>query len=129
MTDAEIMEYLDSNGYPRHIVEAGREGLLRRYREFVAEVEKGYGYGLQDYRNDLDLRGVIATLALDEETSELDHRLDDMLTARQIRVWESVAGDPFWDFGYPRNASGWLLRDLKNGGLLDDASSEESFVS
>jgi len=33
-------------------------------------------------------------------------------------VWESSAGDRFWDFGYPKNAAGELLEDLKAEGLL-----------
>jgi hypothetical protein len=28
-----------------------------------------------------------------------------------------MAGEPFWDFGYPRNASGDLIRDLTAAGL------------
>jgi hypothetical protein len=37
-----------------------------------------------------------------------------MLTDREKRVWESSPAEPFWDFGYPRNAKGELLEDLKN---------------
>jgi hypothetical protein len=82
-------------------------------------VEHGYRYRLEDYRNDLDLRGVIAILQLDGDplVSAADERLKPMLAATENRVWESVAGDFFWDFGYPRNASGQLLRDLKAAGL------------
>ena len=56
MTDAEIRDYLRDNGYPSHIVRGGREGLVRRWRQFVTEVEQGYEFGLEDYRNDLDVR-------------------------------------------------------------------------
>jgi hypothetical protein len=41
-----------------------------------------------------------------------------MLTARQVRVWESAAGDPFWDFGYPKNAGPELMEDLRSEGLI-----------
>jgi hypothetical protein len=118
-TDAEAIEYLADNGYPEHIVRGGREGLVLRWSEFVDEVEHGYRYRLEDYRNDLDLRGVIAILQLDGDplVSAADERLKPMLAATENRVWESVAGDFFWDFGYPRNASGQLLRDLKAAGL------------
>jgi hypothetical protein len=119
MTDAEIRAYLEDNGYPRHVVAAGREGLLRRWRQFVEEVESGYRFGLEDYRNDLDMRGILAQLGLDAEVAESDERFERMLTARDRRVWESIAGDPFWDFGYPRNASADLLRDLRAAGLAD----------
>lgn len=113
MTDEEIQSFLEDNGYPRHIVEGGRAYLLRRYREFVEEVERGYEYGIHEYRHDLDLRGVIAMLDLDSEVAEWDGRLRDMLTGTEFRIWESLPGTPFWDFGYPRNVRGRLLRDLQ----------------
>jgi hypothetical protein len=117
MTDAEIRLYLEDNGYPRHVVAAGREGLLRRWSEFVAEVERGYRFGLEDYRNDLDVRGILAQLGLDDDVAAIDRRFEHMLIAREQRVWESADGNPFWDFGYPKNASADLLRDLRNAGL------------
>ena len=119
MTDAELSAYLRDNGYPEHICRAGRDGLVERWREFVTEVERGYRYGLEDYRNDLDVRGILSLGGLDEETrvKEADQRLAAMLVNTDVRVWES-GGDPFWDFGYPRNARGDLLRDLKSEGLV-----------
>ncbi len=117
MTDEEMAAYLNENGYPAHIVQAGRAGLIERWRKFVEEVERGYKLGLEDYRNDLDLRGIIAMVGLDNEVQELDRRFEAMLTDRDKRVWESLAGNPFWDFGYPRNASARLLEDINNEGL------------
>jgi hypothetical protein len=117
MTDEEMAAYLRENGYPEHIVRAGRAGLIDRWRKFVESIERGYKLGLEDYRNDLDLRGIIAMLGLDSEVRDLDARLEAMLTARDRRIWESSAGDPFWDFGYPRNAGAELLEDLKKEGL------------
>jgi hypothetical protein len=118
MTDAELRDYLDKNGYPEHVVREGRAGLLRRWREFVAQVERGYKLGLEDYRNDLDVRAIIALAGIENEVSDLDQRLKSMLTAPGVRVWESAAGDPFWDFGYPKNAGPELLGDLKAEGLM-----------
>jgi hypothetical protein len=103
MTDAEMAVYLRENGYPEHIVRAGRAGLIDRWRKFVEEVEHGYKFGLEDYRNDLDLRGIIAMLGMDAEVATLDRRFEALLIARDRRVWESSAADPFWDFGYPAN--------------------------
>ena len=68
MRDEEIRDYHDDNGYPPHIVAGGADGLIRRWQEFVTEVEAGYRYGLEDYRNDLDLRGVIELVGLGENT-------------------------------------------------------------
>jgi hypothetical protein len=120
MTDREIEEYLRDNGYPQHVVRGGREGLLRRWREFVDQAERGYPLGLEDYRNDLDLRGIIAMLGLDDQVRDLDRRFERLLIARDRRVWESAAANPFWDFGYPSNAGKELLADLRAEGLLEE---------
>lgn len=118
MTDADVQHYLRENGYPEHLVRGGRAGLVRRWREFVEQVERGYSLGLEDYRNDLDLRAIIALAGTeDDEVRALDTRLRAMLTDTTVRVWESAAGDPFWDFGYPRNAAAELLEDLRGEGL------------
>jgi hypothetical protein len=119
VTEDEIRQFLEDNGYPRHVVEGGRDFLLRRYREFVDEVERGYEYGIHEYRHDLDLRGAISTIGLDAEIEESDARLAAMLTSIETRVWESLPGAPFWDFGYPRNARGRLLRDLRAQGFAE----------
>jgi hypothetical protein len=117
VTEREIRQFLEDNGYPAHVVGGGRDYLLRRYREFVDEVERGYQYGLHEYRHDLDLRGAIAMLGLDADVHDPDERLAAMLVATGNRIWESMPGEPFWDFGYPRNASGRLLEQLRSAGL------------
>jgi hypothetical protein len=117
MTDEEMAAYLRENGYPEHVVRAGRAGLIEHWAKFVAQVEDGYKLGLEDYRNDLDLRGIIAMLGLDAEVSELDQRFEALLIHRDKRLWESTPSDPFWDFGYPRNAGEELLEDIAAEGL------------
>ena len=117
MTDQEMIGYLRDNGYPEHVVRAGRQGLIDRWRKFVEEVESGYKLGLEDYRNDLDLRAILRMLGLDAELQDLDKRFEAALTHRDTRVWESAPGDPFWDFGYPGSTKGQLLEDLNNEGF------------
>jgi hypothetical protein len=117
MTDEQMTAYLRENGYPEHVVRAGRNGLIERWRRFVEEVESGYKLGLEDYRNDLDVRGILRMLELDAEVQDMDQRLESALTDRTKRVWESGPGNPFWDFGYPRLAGKELLEDLKKEGL------------
>ena len=117
MTDLEIRDYLRENGYPAHLVRDGRDGLLRRWREFVEQVERGYPLGLEDYRNDLDVRAIIALAGLAEEVRDLDQRFEKALTSRGVRVWESTGDNPFWDFGYPPNAPE-VIADLKTEGLI-----------
>ena len=119
MTDPETQKYLRENGYPEHVVKEGRAGLLRRWREFVEQTERGYSLGLEDYRNDLDVRAIISLAgAENEEVRALDQRFRSVLVASDVRVWESAAGGPFWDFGYPRNAGKDLLEDLRTEGLV-----------
>ena len=119
MTDAETRRYLKENGYPDHIVRGGKAGLIDRWKRFVDEVERGYEFGLEDYRNDLDIRGVIRLIGVEHEVAEADKRFRAMLTATDRRVWESGEGELFWDFGYPRNASRELLADLRSEGIVD----------
>ena len=108
-----VEEYLRENGYPEHVVKEGRAGLIRKWREFVEQVEAGYALGLEDYRNDLDVRAILAQAgAEDHEVHALDERFKKLLIATDKRVWESAPGDPFWDFGYPSNAGPDLLEDL-----------------
>ena len=118
MTDEEMAAYLRENAYPEHLVQGGRAGLIERWRKFVQEVERGYKFGLEDYRNDLDLRGIIALLGLDDQVRDLDQRFEVMLTDRQVRVWETSAGDPPWDFGFPKNAGPKLMEDIRNEGFV-----------
>ncbi len=118
--DDMIVSYLDDNGYPPHIVAGGRAGLIARWKQFVDEVENGYTHNLHNYRNDLDIRGLIRLFELDEEVADADARMEAMLVHRECRVWESSHAAPFWDFGYPRNAGTALRRDLESQGLLGE---------
>ncbi len=126
VTDEQVKNYLINNGYPPHLVREGRAGLVRRWREFVEQAERGYGLGLEDYRNDLDLRAILRLAgAENDEVAQLDRRFQALLTATNRRVWESARsdqpGEPFWDFGWPRNAGPELLKGLREEGLLESA--------
>jgi hypothetical protein len=120
LTDGEIQAYLRDNGYPEHVVREGKAGLMRRWRGFIEQAERGYSLGLEDYRNDLDVRAILrlAGAESDPELAELDGRLKAVLTDTGCRVWESAPGNPFWDFGYPRNAGEELLEGLRQEGLF-----------
>ena len=81
--------------------------------------ERGYPLGLEDYRNDLDLRAMIERAGTpDEEVRSLDQRFRRLLVATDRRVWESAPGNPFWDFGYPANSGEELKEGLREEGLL-----------
>jgi hypothetical protein len=113
-----VHEYLVENGYPEHVVREGRAGLVRKWREFVEQVERGYSLGLEDYRNDLDVRAILAQAgAEDAEIFVLDERLKKLLVGTEKRVWESAPGEHFWDFGHPKNAGAELMEDLRGEDL------------
>ena len=57
-------------------------------------MERGYKFGLEDYRNDLDLRGIIAMLGLDAEVSDLDHRFEALLIDRDKRFGKARPPSP-----------------------------------
>ncbi len=117
MTEEEVREYLSSNGYPDYIVRGGSAGLVTRWKKFVNEVERGYRAGLEDYRNDLDIRAILRMVALDSEVHDADERFKELLIGCDVRVWESIDGDPWWDFGYPSNAPS-LEEGLREEGML-----------
>lgn len=113
-----VKEFLRKNKYPPHLVKEGGAGLVRRWKEFIEQVEKGYSLGLEDYRNDLDIRSILQRAgAVDAEVTLLDERLKRMLTAKSSEVWESECGDVFWCRGYPKNAGDELMRDLRKEGI------------
>ncbi|HEY7334691.1 MAG TPA: hypothetical protein VH639_07395 [Bryobacteraceae bacterium] len=120
MTDRELAAYLGDNGYPEHVVRGGKSGLIRRWRDFVEQAERGYPLGLEDYRNDLDIRAILRLAGADEdpEITSLDQRLKALLIATDRRVWESAPGAPFWDFGYPENAGEELIEGLREENIL-----------
>lgn len=118
MTAKEIKEYLQTNGYPDHIVKGGGKGLLARWEAFVASVESGYSLTLDDYRNDLDLRAIIGKVGLQKNAAEADKRLRRCLVFSAEPVWSCDNADAFWIYGYPKNAKGDLKKDLKAAGLV-----------
>lgn len=92
--------------------------LVARWREFLNEVEQGYELGLEDYRNELDVRAMIAERGLDAQVRGEDARFRKMLTGMEKRIWETPSAEGFWEFGYPANSKGELLADLQAEGLL-----------
>ena len=119
--DDPVRAKLRARGAADYIVREGAEGLLRRWREFVDAVESGYRFGLDDYRNDLDIRSLIGAVGLSAQVAPEDERLRRLLAPAEDPVWSSDAADAFWVKGYPRNASGELLRDLRAAGFISGA--------
>src|SRR4051812_21445025 len=87
---------LRERGASSRVIEGGAAGLLDNWRRFVESVEQGYKYGLDDYRNDLDLRTLIAVTGLSGQVAAEDNRLRAMLVNTRQPVWESDVPDAFW---------------------------------
>jgi hypothetical protein len=92
--------------------------LPAEWRRFVDQVERGYTLGLDDYCNDLDIRTLIERAGLRHEVEGEDLRLRGLLTDTDRAIWSSDVPDAFWVRGYPANASGELLEDLKTRGVI-----------
>jgi hypothetical protein len=107
-----VRAMLRRRGVAPHVVRGGAAGLIQAWRLFVEQVEAGYALGLDDYRNDLDIRSLIAAAGLGGEVAEADARLRGMLVRTDLAIWSSNSPDAFWVRGYPANASGDLLADL-----------------
>jgi hypothetical protein len=115
--DQKVKDYLTKHKHPAHLIKGGRPGLVKRWKEFVEQVERGYSMGIEDYRNDLDIRAIIHSAgAEDAEVQALDARLNKMLTGKK-HVWESDLENAFWCVGYPKNAGEDLMEDLRREGL------------
>jgi hypothetical protein len=113
-----IRTRLRERGAAEHVIRGGAEGLISRWRDFVGEVERGYTLGLEDYRNDLDIRSLIAFAGLSAKVEAEDARLRGMLIPARRDIWSTDTQDAFWVRGYPRNASDELRQDLEVEGLI-----------
>lgn len=113
-----VSAFLEQHGAARHLIQGGAEGLISRWQAFVAQAETGYPLGIEDYRNDLDLRSLIALAGIAERVSSEDARFRSLLTRTETELWSSEAPDPWWTRGYPGNAGPLLLEDLRAEDLL-----------
>ena len=117
MTEDQVKEYLKNIGCPRVVWEGGTERLLRRWADFVLSVENGYCPRclVDEYWNDLTTRELIHDIGQDAKVKELDERFLAMLTATHIkhRYRERQTNYDFWNYGYPKNASGFFYEHIK----------------
>ncbi len=70
--------FLRERGCPDHVVDGGLAGLVASWEKFAAGLADGYGMDLDEYRNDLDVRQILAeawSLATVADVTELQPRL------------------------------------------------------
>jgi hypothetical protein len=117
-TEKQVADILVSRGVPSRLVDGGAASLLAAWAAFVEQAEVGYSFGLDDYRNDLDLRSLICLTGLDAAAVNDDARFRNLLTRTDLEVWSSDAQGAWWTFGYPANSGSDLLEDLRAEGIL-----------
>ena len=117
LTEANAREYLKARGCPQLIYEGGGHGLIERWSDFVRKVEKGdcAHYCMEDYWNDLDIRELIHAIGWDSDARQADERLASLLTATNVKHWNTdrKSDYDFWNYGYPKNATGFFLDEAQ----------------
>ena len=116
MSDAEVNRKLSERGVAAHLRSEGRAGLIQRWRSFIEELESGYRGGLDDYRNDLDLREIIEYVGLgkDDEVVALDDLFRAQIQDQSHRTWKSEYPDAFWVRGYPQKISDHFWAEVRS---------------
>jgi len=136
--EARVRHYLEARGCADFVVKGGLSGLIDRWEETTASIERGYDGLLDEYLNDMDLRDILAdaleVVALPDESS-FRQRVG-IADARVRRatvacgpIWgrdvaESEAMDPalqWWYFVRPATPNDDLRQELASEGLLGDA--------
>jgi len=116
--ESEVRRILRERGVAEHVVRSGASGLVAAWRGFVERVEIGYALGIEEYRNDLDIRTLIEIAGLAAAVEREDARLRKMLTRTDVETWSSDVSGAFWVKGFPVNAAGQLLTDLRGLSFL-----------
>lgn len=117
LTEEQAKEYLRNKGCPEFVWKGGSVRLILDWENFVSEVEKGYCPRclIDEYWNDLDTRELIHEIGFDDRVEAADKRFRAMLTATTIKHHkrDRVSDYDFWNYGYPKNASGFFLEQIK----------------
>jgi hypothetical protein len=117
MTEEQVTDYLKNRGFPEHVWKGSGAGLIKRWKDFVVEVEQGYCPEclIDDYWSDLELRELIHEIGRDDRVKEADERFRAMFTATHIKHYyrERKSDYDFWNYGYPENATGFFYEQIK----------------
>ncbi len=136
--EARVHQYLEARGCADSVVEGGLSGLIDRWDETAASIERGYDGLLDEYLEDMDLRAILEDV-LDVVALPADNPLRRRVASADARVrgatvacgpiWgrevaESEAMDPalqWWYFVRPAEPNDVLRMELEGEGLLGDA--------
>ena len=132
MTDDPVREYLEEQGCPEHVVEAGLDGLLEKWEYAVEDVEQGYPLGFDDYLDDMDgrelIKGALAVAAPAARQPALvplraaDARMKAAVLPAGCCLWGEdtarekgwTAKENWWYFSIPREPGPELKEDIES---------------
>jgi len=127
-----VRRLLRERGCPEEVIAGGVEGLIADWERAVADVERGYPLGLDDYLNDLDARQLLEdtlpmlappdleslgprVLAADEKMKRLVTLTDECLWGERVADAEGWTPlENWWYFGLPRSPGPALRKDLED---------------
>jgi hypothetical protein len=107
-----------SRDFWRSDVQESPEFLVARWKKFVSDVATdGHtrNWLIDDYWALLETREAIHTLGIDDLVSEADRRFRVLLTSTEIKhhYSERKSNYDFWNYGYPKNSTGFFLEQIK----------------
>ena len=126
-----VRDYLAERGCAAAVIEGGLPGLIEQWEALVASVEEGYGLGLDDYLNELDVRQLLAdALAVapkeeatvvaerwqraDEQFLSLTQPTEACLWGAEVAEEEGwSAKNNFWYYRRPRTGDPDFLAEIK----------------
>ena len=130
MADA-VREFLDEQGCPEHMVDAGIDGLVEQWEYAVEDVEQGYPLGFDDYLDDMDgrqlLEGALAVAPAEQRREALprlkaaDERMKAVLIPAKRCLWGAetaaekgwTAEKQWWYFSVPREPGPELAEEIE----------------
>jgi hypothetical protein len=107
-----------SKDFWRRDLRKSPEFLVARWKRFVSDLEtEGHtrNWLIDDYWILLETREAIHNLGIDDLVSEADQRFRALLTSTEIkhRRTERKSDYDFWNYGYPKNATGFFYEQIK----------------
>jgi len=118
MTEEQIREHLKGQGWPQHVWQGGSKLLIARWTDFVARLEdqeSSRNWLIDDYWIFLEIRELIHEIGHDADVIQADEIFRSMLVRTDIkhRHKDRKSEYDFWNYGYPKNASGFFFQQIR----------------
>jgi hypothetical protein len=118
MTDELSKQHSKTNDFWQRARRQSPEFLINRWKEFVTDIETdGHtrNWLIDDYWALLETRESIHNIGCDDQVNEVDSRFRALLisTETKHRYKERKSDYDFWNYGYPKNSTGFFLEQIK----------------